>query len=602
MNDALQTYTDRIDDFTRKKEAVSRRISRMGNLRLVSFVAALAAPFFLYRLAMPIWAIVGFFIGIFIFVLFVFRNHELIACREKLDKYIRINNDGLARLKNTWQNYSDRGEEYIDTNHPFTNDLDIFGSESAFQWIGSVHSFYGRRALARLLGSHPGSIEQINQRREAVAELASQIDWRQTCEALALSPALAKEPQRVIQWAEENTYVLINRVINKIVRLLPFVSLIAAASLVFYYESLAAAGTIYLVHFLLAMIMNRFISPVLEKFEENGGAFQPFSKLIGATESQTFKSPLLRKLTGIFGSKGKTSGPVKDLASIVSSIQVRHSPMGHFFANIIWLWDLQNVIRAEDWKRKHGGKLREWLETEGEIEALAALSVIHFEHPSWTFAKVRKGRPFIEAQNLGHPLLADDTRVTNDFSLDSENRVAIITGSNMSGKSTFLRTVGINLVLAYAGAPVCADTMRCSLINTYTSMRIGDNLRNNVSTFYAELLRIKQIVEAAKRQEHVLFLLDELFRGTNSQDRHDGAVAVVKALKTEQTLGIISTHDLKLSELAEGNDSGFCNCHFKEYYKDREIHFDYKLYPGPSTTRNAMFLIKAIGIPVLETN
>ncbi|MFW6253465.1 MAG: MutS-related protein, partial [Chitinivibrionales bacterium] len=173
----------------------------------------------------------------------------------------------------------------------------------------------------------------------------------------------------------------------------------------------------------------------------------------------------------------------------------------------------------------------------------------------------------------------------------------IITGSNMSGKSTFLRTVGINLVLGYAGAPVCASRMGCSPIHVYTSMRIGDNLRNNVSTFYAELLRIKKIVDAVKRKENILFLLDELFRGTNSQDRHDGAVAVVKALKTDHTLGIISTHDLQLSELGQ-KDTSIYACHFKEYYVDQEIHFDYKLYPGPSTTRNAMFLIRTMGIPV----
>jgi DNA mismatch repair ATPase MutS len=365
-----------------------------------------------------------------------------------------------------------------------------------------------------------------------------------------------------------------------------------------YFKTLAVAPVVYAFHLLIWAALNRKTAPVLASFEKNGGAFMPFSRLLDTMEQQSFSAARLRRLHEQLYTGQKSSGPLKDLASVISSIEVRHSPMGHFIANTVWLWDIQCVIRAERWKRAFGKKLRGWLLTAGEIEALSALSIIHFEHPQWAFPTMQDTPVHIEARQLGHPLLPDQHRVCNDIGLDQKNAVAIITGSNMSGKSTFLRTVGFNLVLGYAGAPVCAESMHCSLLDVYTSMRIGDNLRANISTFYAELLRIKKIVDAVGQKKQVLFLLDELFRGTNSQDRHDGAVAVIEALKTDHTLGIVSTHDLQLSELGEKQDAGFCNCHFKEYYVDKQIRYDYILYPGPSTTQNAMFLIQSIGIPV----
>lgn len=600
MADALKIYQHRLNDFTEKRAVVCRRINVVSNLRLVTFVAAVAAAFFFYRQDAYLYATAGFLLGIAAFVAFVVRNKTLLEKRNTLDKLITINRNGISRLQNNWQDFQDTGAEFADSEHPYATDLDIFGPQSAFQWIGSAHSFYGRRALAALLRKHPQSVEQIARRQDAVRELAPLIDWRQLCEAITLDPLLSRKPQQVIRWAEEHVFVFKNRILSGVLLSLPVVTLLAAISLTLYYNTVAVASFVYSAHLVLWAILNRKTAPVLQSFEKNAGAFLPFSRLIENMEKQSFTAPALSTLHDQLGGKGKSSGPLKTLASIIAAIEVRHSPMGNFIANVIWLWDIQCVIRAEQWKRAHGAALRLWLETSGEIEALASLSTIHFEHSSWVFPVITDTSPSIDGTEIGHPLLPDDTRITNDFTLDRQNSVAIITGSNMSGKSTFLRTIGINLVLGYAGAPVCAKQMSCSLINVYTSMRIGDNLRNNVSTFYAELLRIKQIVDAVKRKERILFLLDELFRGTNSQDRHDGAVAVVKALKTHHTVGIISTHDLRLSELGERNDGGFCNRHFKEYYVDKQIHFDYKLYPGPSTTRNAMFLIRTIGIPVGE--
>jgi DNA mismatch repair ATPase MutS len=234
------------------------------------------------------------------------------------------------------------------------------------------------------------------------------------------------------------------------------------------------------------------------------------------------------------------------------------------------------------------------VDTAAELEGLASLAIIHFDHPEWAMPEIVPDNAGIVAVNMGHPLLVNS--ICNDISIDKHAGILLITGSNMSGKSTLLRTVGINLVLAYAGAPVCARQFRCSLLRIYTCMRVSDNLGKNISSFYAELLRIKQIVSASQTEGKIFFLLDEIFKGTNSQDRHTGAKVLIRQLSKVGAMGMVSTHDQELGD--HESELGIRNYHFREYYKNDEIYFDYKLRSGISTTRNAMYLIKMAGIDV----
>jgi DNA mismatch repair ATPase MutS len=251
----------------------------------------------------------------------------------------------------------------------------------------------------------------------------------------------------------------------------------------------------------------------------------------------------------------------------------------------------------EAWKEQAGRSLNTWLQALGDFEALASLAVIAHDYPNWCIPEVEETPPYLKASQMGHPLLTED-RVCNDLAILPQAGILLITGSNMSGKSTLLRTAGVNLVLAYAGAPVCAAAFRCSLMRIYTCMRVNDNLEQSISSFYAELLRIKMIVAAAKQATRpVFFLLDEVFKGTNSQDRHTGAKILIKQLKRLGAVGLVSTHDLELAELA-AESKGIINYHFREYYQNDRIHFDYKLRPGVSTTRNALYLIKLAGIDI----
>ena len=239
------------------------------------------------------------------------------------------------------------------------------------------------------------------------------------------------------------------------------------------------------------------------------------------------------------------------------------------------------------------------MDTIAELEALSSLAIIHRDYPAWRFPEINAESFGIVAVKMGHPLLG--TSVCNDLAMEKGSGILLITGSNMSGKSTLLRTVGINLVLAYAGAPVFAERFNCSLLRIYTCMRVSDNLGENIYSFYAELLLIKQIVSASNSEGKIFFLLDEIFKGTNSQDRHAGAKALIRQLSKVGAMGLVSTHDLELGDMERESDRRIRNYHFREYYKNDEIHFDYKLRSGISTTRNAMYLIKMAGIDVDET-
>ena len=320
-----------------------------------------------------------------------------------------------------------------------------------------------------------------------------------------------------------------------------------------------------------------------------------YGGMLEVFEKEGFKSPYMKKLLGLLvNRKGSTSYlQIKKLDKINESVANR-SYILYILFDIIFLLDYQFMFSLERWREESGKHLKVWFDTIGEVEALSSLSLIRYDNPDWCFPSIEDTACTFLAESMGHPLLGNSC-VVNNLRFPLPSKILLITGSNMSGKSTFLRTAGVNLVLAYAGAPVYAKKFSCSIMDIYTSMRIKDDLEKNISSFYAELLRIKSVVEAVHKGRPIFFLLDEIFKGTNSIDRHTGGKILINKLSAEKVLGLVSTHDLELGELEEEN-SKVKNYHFQEHYKNNEIFFDYRLYPGVSTTRNAIFLMKMAGI------
>jgi DNA mismatch repair ATPase MutS len=313
-------------------------------------------------------------------------------------------------------------------------------------------------------------------------------------------------------------------------------------------------------------------------------------------EKRNFDSPYINDLKRkIQNSNGLPAyKQLEKLHKLTDSIKNRHNAI-YIVLNLLFLRDYSRMFKLQSWKSAYGHKLQDWFETLGELEALSSLSIIVHDNPDWTTPIITKDeKNLYTAKDIGHPLLGKSC-VKNDISIKPPLRCLLITGSNMSGKSTYLRTSGLNLVLAYAGTTVKATSFHASLMDVHTCMRVSDNLEKGISSFYAEILRIKTIVEKVKSNESVFFLLDEIFKGTNSMDRHTGAKALIKNTISNSAIGLVSTHDLELAELEDG-DSRVRNYHFEEYYKNNEIAFDYKLLDGVSKKRNAIFLMKMAGI------
>lgn len=321
--------------------------------------------------------------------------------------------------------------------------------------------------------------------------------------------------------------------------------------------------------------------------------------MLNLLEKEKYNSRHLRDLKNrLRNSKGQTAcEQIRQLVKIVDAIANRHNMLYVFF-NILFLLDYQFMFALEKWKEKSGSNLEDWLNIIGEFEALSSLAVLKHDYTEWTMPVLSGEMPFFSAEEMGHPLLINSC-AANNLKFELSENILLITGSNMSGKSTLLRTAGINLVLAYAGTAVFAKQFTCSIMDIYTCMRINDNLEKNISSFYAELLRINMLVKAVEQGQTIFFLLDELFKGTNSIDRHTGAKALLKKLSKEKLLGLISTHDLELGDLAKESNK-IKNYHFQEYYVNDKICFDYKLRPGISKTRNAAYLMKIAGIELRE--
>jgi hypothetical protein len=585
----------RYNNLLQKQEKADRFIS---NLRLAVFLAGIGAAIIMYMTHnfVLFTAVLILFAAAFIYL--VVRHEKLINSIKYVTVLRDINTCSLKRLKGEWNTFADDGRDFMDSSHSYSEDLDIFGKNSLFQWINTANTFIGRRRLSELFSGVIGNSDDIRNRQEAVNELAKMLSWRQRFLAEGmLKKGEMCDPRKLIRWARESSEFFRNFWVIFIIRVCPIITLILVVTgLVMNKVSwyLPVAALIAQFALLSYKIKERYrMFSIAENYADD---LKVYYKMIKLFEKQRFKSPHIKKIKKEIKDKNglEVFKQVDKLSSIIDAIADRRN-FFYVFINILALWDFQNIIALERWKQKSGPVLIKWFDALGRIEALASLAVIRFENPDWVMPVICDGNEsIIETKGIGHPLLTEK-RTYNDFTIDNKVKVLLITGSNMSGKSTLLRTAGINLVMAYAGAPVCARWFRATLMEIGTCMRVSDNLRENISSFYAELLRIKKIITEAETGKSVFFLLDEIFKGTNSLDRHTGAKVLINKLSLTGSIGLVSTHDLELCELERQNER-IANYHFQEYYKDGGIYFDYKLRPGPSTTRNALYLMQLAGI------
>lgn len=574
---------------------------QLGTVRLIVFIMGVVLTFLLIEKGLIKDYYFLIIIVILIFMYFASRHNSIINELSAIKCKIDINQKYLDRMDDKWVRFADGGEEFINSEHSYSSDLDIFGMKSLFKWINISNTFYGRKTLASFLGDPEKDVNNIKIRQSGVSELGSKLDFCQELQCVGrLSQGIEEDPKALIEYVENSSKIFKTKWIMNLFYIMPIITIVSAALVVFKYPIPKIIPIIMVVLQMMLMAIGSFITlPILNTVYKFKSSIEAYKNIILLIEKESFKDPYLAKLKMTFYEKNKSaSSKIKTLERIVDAIDMRYNPFVYFALNITVLWDYHCVFALEEWKEKNGASISKWFESIGYVEAISCLSVMRHINPDQSFPTFVTSDLKFSSRDLGHPLIIGSKRVNNDFAV--KNNLCIVTGSNMSGKTTLLRTIGINLVLAYAGAPVYASVLECSIMDIFTSMRIADDLNSGISTFYAELLRIKMIIEHSKKKLPMIFLVDELFRGTNSRDRVIGAKSMLKNLSKAWIIGLISTHDFELCELEHEANTSIANYHFTESYIDNKINFDYKLLPGRCQTTNAKYLMRMVGIELFE--
>lgn len=596
MENSLNYYKSNISKVSCKLEKLEKKLITFSVIRFIIVIAGLIAMYYCYKKNSIEGVGFSFLCTLIIFLVIAFFHNEKINNKKRLLMMLNYYEKGIKRLDNTWKEFDDVGEEFIDRNHNFSSDLDIFGKNSLFQWINLTKTKFGRKRLAyKMMVNDLPTRYEIQDNQEAIKELAKK---REFCEGLYFEASIENKKkeniEELLKWAkseEKNSFTIkyISYVFIAITAIIIFLAIIGRIPITYLLLDL-------MINYLVIKLLTKRLSSVIDIFIKNKREIIKYSALLELIQDEKFQS---KKLLGLqkdlLGSNINCKCEMKKLKNIVNWLGDSTSNAYYLIINVFFMSDIFILCNLEEWRINNGYKLEKWLEIMGEIEALVSLSTLAFEHEEWVYPTI-SGVNEVEAKALAHPLLGDRAK-SNDFNLYGSEKVALITGSNMSGKSTFLRTIGFNMVLTYLGLPTCSRAFKCGISNIYTCMRTQDNLEENISSFYAEILRIKLVIEAAKSGEKVFFLLDEIFKGTNSNDRHDGARILIEQLVKLQGVGLVSTHDLELCNL-EKEKSWLVNYNFREYYKDNKINFDYVLRRGKSETQNAKHLMKLAGIDI----
>jgi hypothetical protein len=511
-----------------------------------------------------------------------------------------INRDELGRLDFKFQR-PETGEQYLDPLHYYAIDLDIFGKHSLYRLLNRTRTDEGSRRLAHWL-SRPSALEEVLMRQEAVREFSQNAEGRQTWEATALLHEHASQQVGALRaWATEEMGADLQKSLRW--RWWPAVTV---AFGVLALTTPLPAWPFWLSLLWQGMLLKRFnagVQSLTSRTTDLGKTLLAYADLLQLANAASYRSRWWQQRADVIKDAPRA---IRVLGGWFARLDYRLHPLFIVFVGIPFLWDLHCLAALEEWKKAHRAELDSWLNALADTEAMNSLAGLAFAQPDYTIPEVVWEESIrIEATRLGHPLIPESQRVNNDFSMMGTGHTILVTGSNMSGKSTFLRTVGLNLVLAQTGSVVCAEAFTCAPVQVFSSMRTQDSLVENTSSFYAELKRLRQLLVLAgqhstgdtDRPLPIFYLLDEILKGTNSADRHRGAEALIKQLHPMQASGMVSTHDLELGQWG-ATESFVQNFHFRSDVQDGKLHFDYKLHEGICKSFNASELMRMMGIEV----
>jgi hypothetical protein len=589
-----QEYRKRLSARQATCDDCKRCIQIVGVLRLVTAIVFLIVLWLVLslRLFSPWFAV----IPVAIFAVLMWIQERLRRQLDRANRGVVFYERGLERIEDKWHGKGNPGEQFLDDAHPYARDLDIFGSSSLFELLCTARTSAGEETLAEWL-RRPAARAAIFERQKAAQELRSYIDLREDLSVLGPQVRSAMRPEFMAAWARRQLRLPPNGGRIALCLVLP-----ALASLIAYefYD-----GSVWVMLLCVGMegffglVLRKRVQEVIDSLDEPVKELSILGLALQRVEQEKFTSDRLKTLQEVLERKDKRR-PSEEIARLVRLFGYLEQRRNQFFGLIapLLLWSTQFAYAIENWRRRCGPEIEKWLAHFGEFEALCALGGYAYEHLDDPFPEIVEGEALLEGTDLRHPLIPRQACVANTLSLGRGLQLLLVSGSNMSGKSTLLRTVGINTVLALAGGPVRATQMRLCPLAIGATLRVQDSLQAGVSRFYAEIQRLHAIMELTSGSLPVLFLLDEILHGTNSHDRGIGAEAVVRGLVERGALGLVTTHDLVLTRVAESLAPRAANVHFQDHLENGRMTFDYVLHPGVVQKSNALELMRAVGLRV----
>lgn len=592
-------YTERLSLTEGQLQQVKKQIFRISMLRLALFIAGIAGLYFFFnQTTLLIICICLTFLPLFILVKI---HNRFFIRKEWLETQARIIQEELQALSGDYSSFED-GKEYVNPEHPYSFDLDIFGRRSLFQSINRTCTFFGKNRLAKWLQNHLHEKTSIEKRQEMVREISEHTLFREQFRVAGLvHHGQSSDGEKKQAWSQSPAQYLHAGWVKAFIWGVPVINSLLLITSLAGWTSFSWLGLSFGIFLVLSFGIIKRATYIQETYGKQLKSLNGYARLIALAKAENWKSAGMQELMERFNLNGQSPiQALQQLSKELDRLDLRNNQFLYVLLEGSIFFQLQEIVRIERWKARYGQHISKWLETVGELDALCSLGTFAYNHPQYTYPELTE-KPFcFLATQMGHPLMPASQCVKNDATIPSRPFFLIITGANMAGKSTYLRTIGVNYLLACIGAPVCCERLKLYPNQLITSLRTSDSLSDNESYFFAELKRLKRIIDLLNQGQQLFIILDEILKGTNSMDKQKGSFDLIRQFMQLKANGIIATHDLLLGSLIKQFPEEIRNYCFEADIKENELTFSYKLREGVAQNMNACFLMKKMGIILQE--
>lgn len=592
-------YTERLSLTEGQLQQVKKQIFRISMLRLALFIAGIAGLYFFFnQTTLLIICICLTFLPLFILVKI---HNRFFIRKEWLETQARIIQEELQALSGDYSSFED-GKEYVNPEHPYSFDLDIFGRRSLFQSINRTCTFFGKNRLAKWLQNHLHEKTSIEKRQEMVREISEHTLFREQFRVAGLvHHGQSSDAEKIQAWSQSPAQYLHAGWVKAFIWGVPVINSLLLITSLAGWTSFSWLGLSFGIFLVLSFGIIKRATYIQETYGKQLKSLNGYARLIALAKAEDWKSAGMQELMERFNLNGQSPiQALQQLSKELDRLDLRNNQFLYVLLEGSIFFQLQEIVRIERWKARYGQHISKWLETVGELDALCSLGTFAYNHPQYTYPELTE-KPFcFLATQMGHPLMPASQCVKNDATIPSRPFFLIITGANMAGKSTYLRTIGVNYLLACIGAPVCCERLKLHPNQLITSLRTSDSLSDNESYFFAELKRLKRIIDLLNQGKQLFIILDEILKGTNSMDKQKGSFDLIRQFMQLKANGIIATHDLLLGSLIKQFPEEIRNYCFEADIKENELTFSYKLREGVAQNMNACFLMKKMGIILQE--